>query len=493
MKVNKIVGLVLAGAFGSVLTLGAYKMLFDQQETIYKVEHQSTLPVFNSKYTPVDGAVLDFTKPAEEVMPGVVFIKSTKIRSGRSSSPQQMPDFFRDFFGDDFNDRFQRRPNQPQVGSGSGVVISEDGYIVTNNHVVEGADDIEVSLNDNRNYKAKLIGTDPSTDLALLKIEENNLKAVTIANSDEVKIGQWVLAIGNPFNLNSTVTAGIVSAKGRNINILRDRSAIESFIQTDAAINPGNSGGALVDLNGQLVGINTAIASPTGSYSGYGFAIPANLMKKVITDLMEYGIVQRGYLGVMIRSVDGNLAADKGLTITEGVWVDSLMDNSAASVAGVKKGDVILSVDGMMVKNSAGLQAAIGKRRPGDKVNLKVLRKGSEKDLVVTLKNSSGNTSVVKKVEKDFMASLGVELQELDKSTANKLNLEGGVKVTKVSLGKLSNQTDIKEGFIITSIDGKKVKKVSEVESILKNKEGGVLIEGRYENYPDKVYYGLGM
>ncbi|MCI4669995.1 MAG: Do family serine endopeptidase [Bacteroidia bacterium] len=492
MNWKKITGVVLAGLFGSVLTLGAYKTIFesDSKETVYKIQHETALPVYSSKLDKGTVATLDFTEPAERVMPAVVFIKSTKVRSSRA--PQtQVPDMFRDFFGDDFGNRIPN--NRPSVGTGSGVIISEDGYIVTNKHVVDGADDIEVSLNDNRNYKAELIGTDPSTDLALLKIEENGLPNIQIANSDGVKVGQWVLAVGNPFNLNSTVTAGIVSAKGRNINILKDRSAIESFIQTDAAINPGNSGGALVNLNGDLIGINTAIASPTGSYSGYGFAIPSNLMRKVITDLMEYGMVQRGYLGVMIRSVDGNLAKEKGLKVTEGVWVDSLLENSAAYTAGMKKGDVILKVDGQLVKSSPALQASIGKKRPGDQAKLTVLRDGREKDLTVILKNKEGNTSVVKAEAKGIISSLGAELQPLSKDKASKLGLKGGVQVTNLRTGKLTRQTNIREGFIITKIDGKSVRAAEEVEKILKGKEGGVLIEGVYEGSGETVYYGFGM
>ncbi len=491
MKLRKLTGLLLAGIFGSVLTLGSYKAFFDQnKETVVRVAHESSLPIVNSRYQGQTEGNLDFTAPAEAVMPSVVFIKSTQLRSSSPAQPQ-MPDFFRDFFGEDFRGRMPQ--NRPRVGSGSGVIISEDGYIVTNNHVVENADDIEVSLNDNRTYKAELLGTDPSTDLALLKIKEKGLDALPIANSDGVKVGQWVLAIGNPFNLNSTVTAGIVSAKGRNINILKDRSAIESFIQTDAAINPGNSGGALVNLAGELIGINTAIASPTGSYSGYGFAIPSNLMRKVITDLIEYGMVQRGYLGVMIRSIDGNFAKEKGLDITEGVWVDSLMDNSAALDGGVKKGDVIVKVDGMEVKNSPSLQAAIGKKRPGDRVDLTLVRNGKESEVSVVLKNREGNTDTVKAEEKGFMSKLGAKMKAIDKETARKLDIKSGVKITDLSPGRLTRQTNIREGFIITKIDGKEVKEPADVERILKNKEGGVLIEGLYEGYPETVYYGFGM
>ncbi|MEL7063382.1 MAG: trypsin-like peptidase domain-containing protein, partial [Bacteroidota bacterium] len=352
MRFGKVIaGWVLAGAMGGALSLGIYTAFLSPEQPVIKIAHQTEVPVVSSRYTaPMEQ--LDFTEPAATVMPAVVHITSTQLRS---KSNQQVPDIFKDFFGDNFGQGFEGR-QRPSIGSGSGVIISDDGFIVTNNHVIDNADDIEVSLNDNRTYKAEVIGTDPSTDLALLKIEGEALPTLALANSDETKVGQWVLAIGNPFNLNSTVTAGIISAKGRNINILKDQAAIESFIQTDAAVNPGNSGGALVDLNGNLIGINTAIASPTGSYSGYSFAIPSNLMRKVVTDLMEYGTVQRGYLGVMIRSVDGNLAKDNDLTITEGVYIDSLIENSAAEKAGIKKGDVVVGVEGIRVKNAAELQ-----------------------------------------------------------------------------------------------------------------------------------------
>ena len=302
---------------------------------------------------------------------------------------------FYQFFGDQFGMPFEMPQQQDQEASGSGVIISNDGYIVTNNHVVEGADEIKVNLFDNREFKAKLIGKDPSTDLAVIKIDSKDLQYLTFANSDEVQVGQWVLAVGNPFNLASTVTAGIVSAKTRNINILREKAgnlAIESFIQTDAAVNPGNSGGALVDLNGNLIGINSAIATPTGSYAGYSFAIPANLAKKVVKDMVDFGEVQRGFLGVNIREVDDELAKDLKLPKIQGAYIAEVNKGSAGEAGGIKRGDVIMKVGESEITNSADLQEHIARYRPGDKVTLQIFRDGTMISKEVTLKSQENKT-----------------------------------------------------------------------------------------------------
>lgn len=345
------------------------------------------------------------------------------------------------------------------------MIINADGYIVTNNHVIENADDIEVTLNDNRVFKARVVGTDPSTDLALLQIKEKDLPVIPFTSSDDVEVGEWVLAVGNPFNLNSTVTAGIVSAKARNINILQDRSAIESFIQTDAAINPGNSGGALVNLSGGLVGINTAIASPTGAYAGYGFAVPSNIVNKVVEDL----------------------------EVTQGVYVDSITANSAAGEAGIKVGDVILSVDGTEVNSSGELLEIIGRHRPGDRVELKVNRSGKEMGFEVTLRNREGEARIVERGEEDILNVLGIELEEIDKKTARKLGIDGGVKITGLRGGKLSQQTNVREGFIITRVNGKPVSTVEEFVELVEGRKGGVMVEGVYEDYPGTYYYAFGL
>ena len=355
------------------------------------------------------------------------------------------------------------------------------------------AEDLEVTLHDNRTYKAVIIGTDPTTDLALIQIKEKNLPTLPFVNSDEVKVGEWVLAVGNPFNLTSTVTAGIVSAKGRSINILREQYAVESFIQTDAAINPGNSGGALVNLQGGLIGINTAIASPTGAYSGYGFAVPTNIVSKVVDDLIRYGVVQRGVLGVMIRTVDGNLKKDKDLHVAAGAYVDSLLENSAAGAAGLKKGDVIIAVNDISVKSSSELQEAIALHRPGDVVTLKVDRDGREKELKVTLKNRKGKTTLVSKENRDLLNILGADLETLDEKTAKKLDIKGGVKVKDLYSGKLRKYTDMREGFIITKADDQPVRSVEDLVKVLEGKKGGVMLEGVYEDLPGEYYYAFGL
>ena len=379
------------------------------------------------------------------------------------------------------------------MGSGSGVIISEDGYIVTNNHVVEGADKIEVMLNDNRSYDARIVGTDPNTDLALIEVKETDLPTIPLVNSDEVEVGEWVLAVGNPFNLNSTVTAGIVSAKGRNINILEERYAVESFIQTDAAINPGNSGGALVNLQGGLVGINTAIASPTGAYSGYGFAVPANIVSKVVEDLLEYGAVQRGYLGVSIRPLDGNLADELGLDITQGVYIQNVMENSAAAEAGMQEGDVVVSIDGEAIRSAAELQENIARRRPGDEVAVTVNRDGSEQTLAVELKGINGSRSVAQQSTGSIFNRLGAQFSDLESELAAELGLEGGARLTELRPGLLQRETRVKEGFIVTHINGKPVRNLADLERKLENAEGGVMMEGVYADAPGRYYYAFGL
>jgi len=497
--------LVLAAVIGSAITIGATYIVKPDRGSTLKVEHVSGTPAIGANYTVNEnGKVvpLEFTDVANEVMPAVVNIKSTQISKRSYGNGQQVPeqylpfddDMLRRFFGPNY--RFETPDQsgpQTRVGMGSGVIISADGYIVTNNHVIDGADDIEVTLHDNRVYKAKVIGSDPSTDLALIQIKEKDLPFVPFVNSDDVQVGEWVLAVGNPFNLNSTVTAGIVSAKARNINILDNRSAIESFIQTDAAINPGNSGGALVDLQGGLIGINTAIASPTGSYTGYGFAVPSNIVDKVVQDLMEYGMVQRGYLGLLIRNVDGNLAKEEDLDVTEGVYVDSLTANSAAGDAGLKVGDVITAVNGTPTKSTGTLLELVGRQRPGDEVSLKVDRHGKEMDYLVELRNQEGETKLAKKENNAVLDQLGVQIETLDKADAKKLDIPGGVKVTGLSAGKLKSHTDIRVGFIVTKVDGKTVKSKEDFISDLQGKEGGVLLEGVYADYPGEYYYAFGM
>ncbi|MEM7512243.1 MAG: Do family serine endopeptidase [Bacteroidota bacterium] len=490
---------ILGGVIGSILTLSLVMMTPLMPTKTITIEKTSPAPALSAKYSMSQEAMedLDFTTTAEKVMPAVVHITSSmkSDRRSRRFNDEDMPDSFRDFFGPFMPREDEDRERQ---GTGSGVIISDDGYIITNNHVVEDASKVTVTLFDNRDYEATIIGTDPSTDLALIKINEGSLPFLTMEDSDDVKVGQWVLAVGNPFNLNSTVTAGIVSAKGRNINILRRKSdfPIESFIQTDAVVNPGNSGGALVNLDGELVGINTAIASPTGSYAGYAFAVPSNIAAKVIKDLLDYGLVQRGFIGAIIREVNGEFARENDLTITSGVYVDSLVSNSAAKEGGIEAGDVITKVDGVGVKSSPELLEMIGRKRPGDKLTLTVDRKGRDMDFEVVLKNRDGNTGIVEKEAEEVMLSrLGIAVDPLSEEELDELGIKGGVKVSAVRSGIVRSNTDIEEGFVITHVSGQAVDSETELMDILKEAEEdkrGVMLEGVYPDSERKYYYAFG-
>lgn len=486
--------LFLAAVLGSLCTLGAFQWL-NKDEKGVRLEYAAGTPIAKVAYN-VDenGQVvpLDFTQTAELVTPAVVYIRSTQDGPRKEESDESM-DPFREFFGP----RMQQGPSQ---SSGSGVIINEKGYIVTNNHVVKDADLVEVTLSDNRTLKAEVVGTDPDTDLALIKINADGLPHLSFVNSDLSKVGQWVLAIGNPFNLNSTVTAGIISAKGRNINILNrntqeGNTAIESFIQTDAAINPGNSGGALVDLNGGLLGINTAIASPTGSYSGYGFAVPSNIVSKIVEDLIQFGTVQRGWLGVSIGSVNSQLVKEHELTVNEGAYVSAFADKSSAKEAGIKEGDVVVKIDEAPIKSSTALIEYIGRHRPGDKVNVVVNRKGKEITLPVVLKNRDGKTDAVKPEERDGFASLGLEVGEVDANVLKKLDIESGVQVKNLGNGKLAKYTDVREGFIITKVNEAPVKSVKEFNELMKKKKQGdmIILTGTYADLPREFNYAFRM
>ena len=481
---KKYFGFFMIALLTSVLTVGAVKLLDpDTKEVIIQQSAKPEMQVVQTSATAVPAA-LDFTYAAEESTPAVVHIRSTVVQANQ---PNINDEFFR-FFGQPLSPR-QRKSQS----SGSGVIISKDGYIVTNNHVVQNAEQIEITLWNKNTYTAELIGTDPSTDLAVIKVDADDLPFLSMANSNNVKVGEWVLAVGNPFNLESTVTAGIISAKGRNINILRDQYSIESFIQTDAAVNPGNSGGALVDLSGNLIGINTAIATPTGTYAGYSFAVPSNIVQKVSEDLIQYGIVQRGFLGVMIRSVDGNVADELGLKVNAGVYVDKLVEKGSAKEYGIEKGDVIVEIDGKTIKATPELQEAVGSKRPGDVVNIVVNRDGKEKSLKVILKNKEGNTDIIEKEVISAVAVLGVKMKALEQEELNELKIRNGVRVEEIEEGRVKRDTRMREGFIITRIDGKTVTTPEDVEAILSNKKGGVMIEGIYPGVAGKTYYAVGM
>lgn len=382
-------------------------------------------------------------------------------------------------------------------GSGSGVIISEDGYIVTNNHVIENAKEIQVTLNDNRKYDAVIIGADPSTDIAVLKIKEKGLKAIPIGNSDDIKIGEWVLAVGNPFNLTSTVTAGIVSAKARNINLLSDRSGsnmvpIESFIQTDAAVNPGNSGGALVNTRGELVGINTAIASRTGSYAGYSFAVPVNLVQKVMLDLIDYGIVQRGYLGVQIADITQELKEEKDLPSVKGVYIAEVVEDGSADKAGIKKGSVILKIGNKEVNSVASVQEEVGKRRPGDKLAITIRDpKGDESIEEIILRNKDGETKLVSKEEIAKNVALGATFRELTSKEMKELNIDHGVKIKSLNAGKLKS-LGLSEGMIITKINNETITSVEQLTTKLNGLNKGVLLEIMTES-GKRDYVGFGL
>ncbi|NDW19209.1 Do family serine endopeptidase [Dysgonomonas sp. 216] len=434
----------------------------------------------------------DFTKVAENSVHGVVHIKSV-IKQETRRSQQRMVDPFEYFFG--FGDRgYQQQPQQPSIGSGSGVIISKDGYIITNNHVVDKANELEVTLSDNRKFSAKLIGADPTTDIALLKIEGDNYPIIPIGSSDELKVGEWVLAVGNPFNLTSTVTAGIVSAKARGGIGSGNQSSIQSFIQTDAAINPGNSGGALVNTKGELVGINTAIYSQTGSFAGYGFAVPISIAGKVVADLKEYGAVQRAVLGIVITDIANAKEAypdkTKDIKVTEGVYVNDFADRSPAKEAGLLEGDVIVEVNNIKVRNTGELQDQVSRHRPGDKVKVKVRRGTSDKTYEVVLKNNDGSTSIVKK--SDPLASVGAAFNELSSDKKKEYGVSFGVEVAGVDGDGKFKAAGISKGFIILKLNDQPVSTPEDVEKVIlsvgQSRDKGLFIAGFYPNGRTRYY-----
>jgi len=395
--------------------------------------------------SPIQANPVDFTYAAEKSINSVVHV-TTKYKVTHSQGRDEYIDLFEFFFGRPQNPRQQEEPREQPGGSGSGVILSEDGYIVTNNHVIDKASSIEITLNDKRTFKAEVVGADPTTDIALLKIEANGLTPMHFGNSDNLRVGEWVLAVGNPFNLTSTVTAGIVSAKARNINILNADLKIESFIQTDAAVNPGNSGGALVNTRGELVGINTAIASRTGSFAGYSFAVPASIVSKVVEDLREFGIVQRAILGVQMRDINAEFAKEKKLPTLEGVFVVNVIEKSAAQLAGIKEGDIITAINSIKVKSMAELQEQVGRYRPGNIVEVTVLRNGKEQQFQVELRNLSGNTGIVKAVD---LTQLGAKFQPINDNTKRKFGISGGLEVISIDKSGRLAKAGVQKGYII--------------------------------------------
>ncbi len=446
-------------------------------------------PSFNAVAAAPVAQPVDLTYAAEKALPSVVYIKNTqnsKVQTVEYSDPFE--DFFSDPFGGFFgrgngnNGRRQRQVQTPKrVGAGSGVIISADGYIVTNNHVVDGADELMVTLNDNKEYSARIIGADATTDLALIKIDAKNLPAIVIANSDNAKIGEWVLAVGNPLGLNNTVTAGIVSAKARTMG-----QGVQSMIQTDAAINQGNSGGALVNARGELIGINAMIYSQTGSNIGYGFAIPTTIMNKVVDDLKKFGNVQRAMIGIQGTDVNNYVDAEKekgkeiDLGTMEGIYVAKVVDDGAAAEAGLQKGDVITHIDGQKIKSFGELQNIIAQKRPGDKITINYLRDKKKKEATLTLKNEQGNTKVVKNADIDV---LGGQFRALTDQQKEQLNIGYGLEVLKVSGGKLKD-AGVPKGFIIQRINDESIKSIDDLQKVVKeastSKEPVLYIQGFY-------------
>ncbi|MBR5781105.1 MAG: trypsin-like peptidase domain-containing protein [Bacteroidales bacterium] len=468
-------GLLLAAL--SVLTIKLYLSQQDMKESLADTELLQTS--MNENQTPIlrasfiaNGEGDNFVNAAEKTVNTVVHIRTEIVSKGNS---------YYDFFGSLFEQLYggqMQVPNNVSVGYGSGVVISPDGYIVTNNHVVEGASKIEVTFNDKHKRTATIIGNDPSTDLALIKVDAKDLEYLTFADSDKVRVGEWVLAVGNPFNLTSTVTAGIVSAKARNINILGDGSTIESFIQTDAAINPGNSGGALVNMDGNLVGVNAAIASRTGSYEGYSFAIPSNIVKKVVEDFLQYGALQRAYIGVSIAEITEELAVAKGIEVTSGVYVIDVHENGGAKAAGIKKDDIILSINNITVNSNAQLIGVVGQYRPGDKVKVKIQRNGDVIEKVVTLKNLEGTEEMHRDTDSFYNEVLGIRAQALPSSLRSELGINYGLKIVEVKDG-IFKQKGITDDFIILSVNYQKVSSENDLRKALSNdRNGKIRIEG---------------
>ncbi len=458
---KKVFSFILVALISSAVSIGTFMWLNNNEPNHYSSAPEPTVKAnaWPAAFAPASSQAIetDFTKAAEEVVHAVVHIKSTKM-------PDQQT---RNFYGNPFFDQFfggQGYSQQPRIGMGSGVIITKDGYIVTNNHVIKESDELEVTLNDNRTFNAKVIGTDEATDLALLKIEAEDLPIVKMGDSDKLKVGEWVLAVGNPFQLNSTVTAGIVSAKARNVG-MSGNMGIESYIQTDAAVNPGNSGGALVNTKGELVGINTALISETGNYAGCSFAVPSSIVAKVVSDIKQYGNVQRAILGVRISDINEDLAKEKNLTTKEGVYIGVVEERGAAMDAGLEEGDVIVGINGVKIKNTGVLQEQISRYRPGDKITVEYIRDGKSNKKEITLRNYKGNTEIIKGTGIEI---LGAAFKELSDSERREYGLRSGVQVDGIKDGKF-REAGIRNGFIILRINDNTVSSAKDVEKIYDN------------------------
>lgn len=496
MKLKNIVLIVFISSVSAVLSVWGYQKYEDNKHA--GMQEAGKLPVnyagfFDNKSPEMS---VDFTAASTSATPAVVHIKTkTKARTVTNNLPQRRSPWA-DLFGDDLDGFFNapRSQNIPeQRASGSGVIISEDGFIVTNNHVIEGADDINITLPNKRSYKATVVGTDPSSDVAVLKIEGKNFPYIVYGNSDDVKLGQWVLAVGYPLTLDVTVTAGIISAKARSIGIneRQSRTPVESFLQTDAAVNPGNSGGALINTTGQLIGINSAIASPTGSYAGYSYAIPVNIVKKIVNDLIKFGTVQRAFLGIEYapENISEEQRSELGIKDGEGVFVTNTPEGGAARAAGIKKGDVVTKVNNVKVATGPEMVEQVTRYKPGDKISISYMRDGRESTVNLTLKNKAGNTDLVK--NETILEKLGGQFETLDKKRAAAYDVPGGVVVRSLGSGPLS-RSKIQEGFLITSVNGATVKSVDELNALLNRQRGStVKVEGLYPGYEGVYNYPL--
>lgn len=477
-------GVVAASALSSV-ALTSY-VISGSMRNLSQQGVQSAAPQMGSQfvqYTPENYP--DLTYAAENAVKAVVNIESImEVEVQQGYNP------FLEFFGFP-QGMHQGGPSQKreQRAGGSGVIISEDGYIVTNNHVVEGATKLKVKLNDGRQYEAKIIGRDPATDVALIKVDDRNLPTLVFGSSDSLRLGEWVLAIGSPFDLQSTITAGIVSAKARQLDVIPSEFRLESFIQTDAAVNPGNSGGALVNTRGELVGINTVIKSSTGSYIGYSFAVPETIVRKVVGDLKEYGVVQRALLGISFRYIDQDfveqMGKETGIKSTGGVYVASVQEGGAASEAGLRKGDVITSIDGREITSAVVLSEQIGKHRPNDKVNISVKRGEQVKHFEVVLRNKAGKAELLEKDAVDVVETLGGQFRELGEKDCKKLDIRGGVQVVALKQQGLLQKARIREGFIITHLNDKAVRSLSDLNRMTEKIRSidGVYPNGRAASY----------
>jgi len=498
---NMMLGLLTSAVLGGGVAVGGYKLLeagpgnVAQATVASDPQVRYTSAMRSSAYAAPEG--LNFVAAAAATTPAVVHVMTEYKAEPQRQSRMQMDPLFRQFFGDQFEDqlRGQQQPQGGGEGSGSGVIIAANGYIVTNNHVIDKASKITVVLDDKRKFDAELVGADPSTDLAVLKVKADNLPFIKYGNSDEVKVGQWVLAVGNPFNLNSTVTAGIVSAKGRSIGILARSQdmGIESFIQTDAVVNPGNSGGALVNTNGDLVGINSAISSHTGSFEGYAFAVPSSIVSKVVDDLLKYKVVQRALLGVHIQEVDARLASEKKLNTLNGVYVQSLGEKSSAAAAGLKTGDIITDINGVAVNTASQLQEQVSRFRPGDRIKVGYLRGSDKQVTTATLFNASNTTAVVHEMAAASAITYeGAKVAPVPAKLQNLLGIQGGAQISGIKSSNFK-ETGMADGFIITRIDKNAISKPTDVQALLDEAKdnSGALIEGVY---PDgrKAFYPIG-